>query len=87
MARKPNLAAIDHYLTLQYVPAPETTFAGIAAAGGALPGRRGRSGGVWRDPAPVRYWELPNRAPPADRRRPRCTREYWRISTRRSDCG
>ena len=25
----PNLAAIDHYLTLQYVPAPETAFAGI----------------------------------------------------------
>src|SRR5579864_3578418 len=29
IARRPNLSAIDHYLSLQYVPAPETAFAGI----------------------------------------------------------
>jgi len=29
VARTPNFAAIDSYLSLQYVPAPETAFAGI----------------------------------------------------------
>src|SRR5438270_2028751 len=29
LERRPNLAAIDQYLTLQYVPAPETAFAGV----------------------------------------------------------
>src|SRR6202042_3338289 len=29
LARTPNLTAIDHYLSLQYVPAPETAFTGI----------------------------------------------------------
>src|SRR6478672_7661425 len=29
MAREPDLAAIDHYLTLQYVPSPETAFVGV----------------------------------------------------------
>ena len=56
----PNLTAIDHYLTLQYVPAPETAFAGIArlpAAHYLVVETRCRTGG-WREPEPVRYWAL-----------------------------
>src|SRR5260370_22885837 len=60
MARTPNLNAIDHYLTLQYVPAPDTAFAGIKrlppahylVVGADAEGR-------WREPELVRYWELP----------------------------
>jgi asparagine synthase (glutamine-hydrolysing) len=60
MARIPNLAAIDHYLTLQYVPAPDTAFAGVhrlppahyLVVGADADGR-------WREPELVRYWELP----------------------------
>jgi asparagine synthase (glutamine-hydrolysing) len=60
MARIPNLAAIDHYLTLQYVPAPDTAFEGVhrlppahyLVVGADVEGR-------WREPELVRYWELP----------------------------
>src|SRR5712692_3592765 len=60
LARNPNLAAIDHYLTLQYVPAPDTAFAGIKRL---LPAHYLVVGadaeGRWREPELVRYWELP----------------------------
>jgi len=58
--RTPNLTAIDHYLSLQYVPGPETAFAGIYRVPPAhylvvSPDPEGR----WRDLEPVRYWRLP----------------------------
>jgi asparagine synthase (glutamine-hydrolysing) len=51
--RLPDLAAIDHYLTLQYVPSPLTAFQGIRRL---APGHWLR----WRDGAVQvrRYWEL-----------------------------
>ncbi|HEY7201678.1 MAG TPA: asparagine synthase (glutamine-hydrolyzing) [Candidatus Dormibacteraeota bacterium] len=51
--RVPDLAAIDHYLTLQYVPSPLTAFQGI---GRVPPGHWLR----WRDGEVTvrRYWEL-----------------------------
>jgi asparagine synthase (glutamine-hydrolysing) len=60
MARIPNLAALDQYLTLQYVPAPDTAFAGVhrlppahyLVVGADAEGR-------WLEPELVRYWELP----------------------------
>jgi asparagine synthase (glutamine-hydrolysing) len=60
LARTPNLTAIDHYLSLQYVPAPETAFAGIFRVPAAhylvvSPDAEGR----WRDMELVRYWQLP----------------------------
>jgi len=60
VARTPNLAAIDHYLSLQYVPAPETAFTGIFRVPAAhylvvSPD----PGGRWRGLEPVRYWRLP----------------------------
>jgi asparagine synthase (glutamine-hydrolysing) len=60
LAREPDLAAIDLYLTLQYVPSPATAFAGI----GKLPPAHyltlalDRAGNLSQN-APVRYWELP----------------------------
>src|SRR3954454_12301489 len=69
LARRPNLSAIDQYLTFQYVPSPETAFEGICrlppahylvvAADGA---------GGWREPELVRYWEVPHASPDAARR-------------------
>jgi len=69
LARRPNLSAIDQYLTFQYVPSPETAFEGICrlppahylvvAADGA---------GGWREPELVRYWEVPHANPDAARR-------------------
>jgi asparagine synthase (glutamine-hydrolysing) len=58
--RTPNLTAIDHYLSLQYVPAPETAFAGIYRVPAAhylvmSPDPDGN----WRDIELVRYWRLP----------------------------
>src|SRR6202158_533370 len=60
LARIPDLGAIDHYLTLQYVPAPDTAFVGIKRLPpahylvvGADPEGR------WHEPELVRYWELP----------------------------
>src|SRR5260221_1717028 len=60
LARIPNLGAIDQYLTLQYVPAPDTAFAGIKR----LPPAHylvvgADSEGRWNEPELVRYWELP----------------------------
>jgi asparagine synthase (glutamine-hydrolysing) len=66
----PNLAAIDHYLTLQYVPAPQTAFAGIRklAAAHYLTVEAGVDGALG-EPEPVRYWHLP--CPRATRALPR----------------
>ncbi|HXO01939.1 MAG TPA: asparagine synthase (glutamine-hydrolyzing) [Stellaceae bacterium] len=60
LARTPNLTAIDHYLSLQYVPAPETAFTGIFRVPAAhylavSPDPQGR----WSDMELVRYWRLP----------------------------
>jgi asparagine synthase (glutamine-hydrolysing) len=60
LARRPNLTAIDHYLSLQYVPAPETAFVGVYRIPAAhyliaSPDAEGR----WRDMELVRYWRLP----------------------------
>ncbi|HEY3909605.1 MAG TPA: asparagine synthase (glutamine-hydrolyzing) [Stellaceae bacterium] len=60
MARLPDLGAIDHYLTLQYVPAPHTAFAGIRK----LPAAHylvvdAAAGDIADEPQPVRYWQLP----------------------------
>ncbi|HEU0217891.1 MAG TPA: asparagine synthase (glutamine-hydrolyzing) [Stellaceae bacterium] len=60
MSRAPNLTAIDHYLSLQYVPAPETAFAGIHR----LPAAHYLAvspdpDGTWRNAELVRYWRLP----------------------------
>ncbi|HEX3864504.1 MAG TPA: asparagine synthase (glutamine-hydrolyzing) [Stellaceae bacterium] len=60
MARVPNLAAIDQYLTLQYVPAPDTAFAGIHRVPPAhylIVGADDQ--GQWNEPELARYWELP----------------------------
>src|SRR5271155_3108945 len=69
LARIPNLGAIDHYLTLQYVPAPETAFAGVKrlpAAHYMVVGADAE--GRWLEPELVGYWELPEpqsaRVPP-----------------------
>jgi asparagine synthase (glutamine-hydrolysing) len=69
MARIANLCAIDQYLTLQYVPTPETAFAGIQRLPPAHYLVVGADAeGDWNEPELVRYWELPEpqtgRAPP-----------------------
>jgi asparagine synthase (glutamine-hydrolysing) len=60
LARQPDLAAIDRYLGLAYVPAPHTAFAGICK----LPAAhyltlQVRSDGSLGEPELVRYWRLP----------------------------
>jgi asparagine synthase (glutamine-hydrolysing) len=60
VARVADLAAIDHYLTLQYVPSPQTAFAGIRKLPSAhylmiAAGADDRIG----EPELVRYWRLP----------------------------
>ncbi len=60
LTREPDLGAIDHYLTLQYVPSPATAFVGI----GKLPPAHYLTLSCDRDgkltsSGPVRYWELP----------------------------
>jgi asparagine synthase (glutamine-hydrolysing) len=60
MPREPDLGAIDDYLTLQYVPSPETAFVGVKR----LPPAHylvveADAGGSCRPCEPVRYWELP----------------------------
>jgi asparagine synthase (glutamine-hydrolysing) len=60
LARTANLTAIDHYLSLQYVPAPETAFSGIFRVPAAhylivSPDPQGQ----WRDMELTRYWRLP----------------------------
>jgi asparagine synthase (glutamine-hydrolysing) len=69
--RTPNLTAIDHYLSLQYVPAPETAFAGIYRVPAAhylvaSPDAEG----IWRDLELVRYWRLPEPRAATQRVRP-----------------
>jgi asparagine synthase (glutamine-hydrolysing) len=60
MARQPNLAAINDYLTLQYVPSPETAFVGISRLPPAHYLVIGADAeGRWREPELVRYWQLP----------------------------
>ncbi len=69
LARRPNLAAIDQYLTLQYVPSPDTAFAGIHRLPPAhylVISADGEGG--WRDPELVRYWELPQPSAAGPRR-------------------
>jgi asparagine synthase (glutamine-hydrolysing) len=70
LSRSPDLSAIDHYLTLGYVPAPHTAFAGIRklpAAHYLILERR--AGGGFAAPQLVRYWRLPEpRAPRRHRR-------------------
>jgi asparagine synthase (glutamine-hydrolysing) len=69
LKRVPDLAAIDHYLALQYVPGPATAFAGVKRVPPAhylvvAADAQGR----WDEPELVRYWELPEpqaaRVPP-----------------------
>ena len=60
LRRSPDLAAIDHYLTLQYVPTPDTAFIGIKRLPPAHYLVVGADGaGMWDIGEPVRYWELP----------------------------
>jgi asparagine synthase (glutamine-hydrolysing) len=60
VSRMPDLAAIDHYLTLQYVPAPQTAFAGIRKLPAAhyLTVAAAADGGI-DEPELERYWRLP----------------------------
>jgi len=58
--RAPDLSAIDHYLTLGYVPAPHTAFVNVRK----LPAAHylvidACLGGGFTEPEPVRYWRLP----------------------------
>jgi len=64
LARTPNFTALDDYLSLQYVPAPETAFAGILKLPAAhyLIVEADPAGG-WHMGEPVRYWELPSPQP------------------------
>jgi asparagine synthase (glutamine-hydrolysing) len=70
LRRAPDLAAIDRYLSWQYVPAPDTAFAAVKK----LPAAHyltvaTPSGGGLAEPEPVRYWQLPAPPPAAPRRR------------------
>jgi asparagine synthase (glutamine-hydrolysing) len=70
LRRAPDLAAIDRYLSWQYVPAPDTAFAAVRK----LPAAHylavaTPSGGGLAEPEPVRYWQLPAPPPAAPRRR------------------
>jgi asparagine synthase (glutamine-hydrolysing) len=71
LARSPNLGAIDDYLSLQYVPAPDTAFAGICKLPAAhyLTVEAEPAGG-WHMAEPVRYWELPQPQTSGAPRRP-----------------
>src|SRR5260221_4138312 len=59
LARRPNLGAIDQYLTLQYVPSPDTAFARIQRL---PPGHylvlEADEAGRLRAPGPTRDWEV-----------------------------
>ena len=75
--RAPDLLAIDRFLTLGYVPAPYTAFAGVRK----LPAAHylvidAHSGGGFAEPEVVRYWRLPS---------PRATRQHRRIADLRSE--
>src|SRR5205807_3619261 len=69
LSRAPDLSAIDRYLTLGYVPSPQTSFAGIFK----LPPAHylvvdARPEGGLSEPELVRYWRLPE--PRTARRHP-----------------
>ena len=69
--RTPDLDAIDHFLSLQYVPAPMTAFGGV----NKLPAAHyltlaANAEGNLGDPELVRYWELPRPMPEVVRREP-----------------
>jgi asparagine synthase (glutamine-hydrolysing) len=70
LRRTPDLAAIDRYLSWQYVPAPDTAFAGVRKLPAAhyLAVATAADGGA-AEPEPVRYWRLPEPSPAAPRRR------------------
>jgi len=75
--RAPDLLAIDRYLTLGYVPAPLTAFAGVRK----LPAAHylvidARAGGGFTEPDVVRYWRLPS---------PRAMRQHRRIADLRRE--
>ncbi len=75
MPRSPDLLAIDRYLTLGYVPSPQTAFAGVRKLPAAhyLVGKARAEG--FDEPELVRYWRLPE--PRAARQR-RSTAELRR---------
>jgi asparagine synthase (glutamine-hydrolysing) len=63
--RLPDLSAIDRYLAVGYVPAPDTAFVGIRK----LPSAHylvldARPNGSFVEPRLVRYWRLPETRPP-----------------------
>jgi asparagine synthase (glutamine-hydrolysing) len=65
LARQPDLAAIDRYLGLAYVPAPQTAFDGICKLHAAhYLVVQARSDGSLGEPELVRYWRLPERQTP-----------------------
>lgn len=64
MQRQPNLQAIHHYLSLQYVPGPMSAFEGVRKLEQATWMEVDRSGAVRQET----YWRLP--APTQARRRP-----------------
>jgi asparagine synthase (glutamine-hydrolysing) len=69
LRRAPDLAAIDRYLSWQYVPAPDTAFAAVRK----LPAAHYLAvatppGGGGAEPEPVRFWQLPAPRPAAPRR-------------------
>lgn len=57
--RRPDLAAIDQFLTLQYVPAPRTAFGAVSKLTHAHYMIIERNGADWRIGQPVCYWRLP----------------------------
>ena len=60
LPRIANLGAIDAYLTWQYVPTPDTAFAGVQRLPPAHYMIVGADGaGRWHEPELVRYWQLP----------------------------
>ncbi|HJU15166.1 MAG TPA: asparagine synthase (glutamine-hydrolyzing) [Stellaceae bacterium] len=69
MRREPDLGAIDRYLSLGYVPAPDTAFAGIRKLPAAhyLAVACDADGGLG-EPELVRYWHLPEPRPPTRER-------------------
>jgi asparagine synthase (glutamine-hydrolysing) len=68
LQRAPDLAAIDRYLSLQYVPAPATAFASVnklPAAHYLMMAATANGEAV-----PTRYWHLPTREPGGVSQRP-----------------
>jgi asparagine synthase (glutamine-hydrolysing) len=59
LPRTPDLAAIDRYLSLQYVPAPQTAFEGVRKLPAAHYLAFTAVHGAIATAEPVRYWHLP----------------------------